>query len=57
MALQQVLVRWPLLGRGLHLAGVAFLLYMAWRLLRVDGVINAARPRPTASFWNGAAMQ
>ncbi|WP_085462288.1 LysE family translocator [Xanthomonas hortorum] len=57
MGLQQVLVRWPLLGRALHLAGVAFLLYMAWRLLRDDGVIDAARPRPAASFWNGAAMQ
>ncbi|CAD2245243.1 LysE family translocator [Xanthomonas arboricola] len=57
MGLQQVLLRWPLLGRALHLAGVAFLLYMAWRLLRDDGVIQTAGARPAASFWTGAAMQ
>ncbi|MBB5862755.1 LysE family translocator [Xanthomonas sp. 3058] len=57
LGLQHVLVRWPLLGGALQLAGVAFLLYMAWRLVRDDGVIDTAKPRQSTSFWTGAAMQ
>ena len=47
----------PSLARLIQLAGVAFLLYMAWKLAVDDGRLNASQPghRPTMTV--GAVMQ
>ncbi|MFG0421967.1 LysE family translocator [Pseudomonas sp. zjy_8] len=57
LGLHQLLLRWPLLGLMLHWGGVAFLLYMAWKLASDDGNLNNAQPSPAPSAWHGAAMQ
>lgn len=59
LGLHQLLLRWPLLGLLLHWGGVAFLLYMAWKLAADDGQLGAAiRSRPlrrgTARRCNGS---
>ncbi|HDS1689686.1 TPA: LysE family translocator [Pseudomonas putida] len=57
LGLHQLLLRWPLLGLMLHWGGVAFLLYMAWKLASDDGNLNNAQPTHAPSAWHGAAMQ
>ncbi len=57
LGLHQLLLRWPLLGQMLHWGGVAFLLYMAWKLASDDGNLNNAQPTHAPSGWHGAAMQ
>lgn len=57
LGLHQLLLRWPLLGLLLHWGGVAFLLYMAWKLARDDGRLTDAHATPAPSAWQGAAMQ
>lgn len=55
--LNEVLGRWPWLTESIRLAGVAFLLYMAYRLARDDGRLTTNKPilRPTMRY--GALMQ
>ncbi|MGK9067340.1 LysE family translocator [Stutzerimonas chloritidismutans] len=57
LGLDQLLARWPWLTESIRLAGVAFLLYMAWRLMRDEGRLdtNGAAVQPT--LLQGAAMQ
>ncbi|MND37970.1 Cysteine/O-acetylserine efflux protein [compost metagenome] len=57
LGLHQLLLRWPLLGLLLHWGGVAFLLYMAWKLASDDGQLGSAHPAQAPSAWHGAAMQ
>lgn len=56
IGLQTVLARFPALVSLVTLAGVGFLLYMAWTLWRAGGTIGGDTGiRP--SFWGGASMQ
>jgi threonine/homoserine/homoserine lactone efflux protein len=57
LGLHEVLNRWPLLTQGIRLAGVAFLLWLAWRLAADDGQLSAQNPKQRPSLWRGALMQ
>lgn len=57
LGLHELLLRWPLLGRLLHGGGVAFLLYMAWKLASDDGALHSDGQQRAPSAWHGAAMQ
>ncbi|MDF0733003.1 LysE family translocator [Pseudomonas entomophila] len=57
LGLHELLLRWPLLGRLLHWGGVAFLLYMAWKLASADGRLGNAHDQRAPSAWHGALMQ
>ncbi|SDT02533.1 Threonine/homoserine/homoserine lactone efflux protein [Pseudomonas asplenii] len=57
LGLHELLLRVPVLTRGIQLGGVAFLVYMAWKLAMDDGSLNAGQSgkRPTLTL--GAVMQ
>ena len=55
--LHEVLQRYPMLTEIIRWAGVAFLLYLAWKLAMDDGRIDVAKPTREPSFLYGAAMQ
>lgn len=55
--LHEVLQRYPMLTEIIRWAGVAFLLYLAWKLAMDDGRLNVAKPTREPSFLHGAAMQ
>ncbi|MFJ4345218.1 LysE family translocator [Pseudomonas sp. NPDC089401] len=57
LGLHQLLLRWPALGVALHWGGVAFLLWMAWKLASDDGQLGGERQHAAPSAWQGAAMQ
>lgn len=57
LGLHELLLRWPLLGQVLHGVGVAFLLYMAWKLASDKGQLTAEHQDSAPSAWYGAAMQ
>jgi threonine/homoserine/homoserine lactone efflux protein len=57
LGLHELLLRWPLLGKALHWGGVAFLLYMAWKLASDDGQLSGSDQQRAPSAWQGAAMQ
>jgi len=57
LGLYEVLLRWPLLTGAIRIAGVLYLLYLAWKLATDNGELSAqAHPR-APSLLNGAAMQ
>ena len=55
--LSELLERAPGLTTFIRLAGVAFLLYMAFRLSTDDGRLNAKKRAPQPTMLHGAAMQ
>ena len=55
--LHEVLQRYPMLTEIIRWAGVAFLLYLAWKLAMDDGRLDVAKPAREPSFLHGAAMQ
>ncbi|WP_369992019.1 LysE family translocator [Pseudomonas xanthosomatis] len=57
LGLHELLLHWPLLGQLLHWGGVAFLLYMAWKLASDDGRLGDDRQAKAPGAWQGAAMQ
>lgn len=57
LGLSSLLVRWPWLTGAIRLAGVAFLLYMAFHLARDDGRLNADRRTAAPTMLHGAMMQ
>ena len=57
LGLHELLLRWPLLSVALHWGGVAFLLYMAWKLASDDGQLSGGQRQHAPSAWQGAAMQ
>ena len=57
LGLHELLRQWPLLTQGIRLFGVAFLLYMAWKLARDDGRLDADAAARAPSAWYGALMQ
>ncbi|EWC42713.1 LysE family translocator [Stutzerimonas stutzeri] len=57
LGLYQLIERAPVLLRGIQWGGVAFLLYMAWRLATDDGRLGPAAAGNGPSLLNGALMQ
>ena len=57
LGLHELLAQWPWLTRAIRWAGVAFLLYVAWRLAADDGEIDTAANARGPSLLAGAAMQ
>jgi threonine/homoserine/homoserine lactone efflux protein len=57
LGLHELLARLPVLTRTIQLAGVAFLLFMAWKLARDDGRLDLAANGRGPSLMAGAAMQ
>ena len=57
LGLHEVLQRWPALTQVVRLAGVAFLLFIAWKLAADDGQVDAARSTRAPSMLYGAIMQ
>lgn len=57
LGLHEVLVRWPLLTQVIQWGGVAFLLYMAWKLAVDDGRLEADGKATAPSMLYGAVMQ
>ncbi|MCP3145178.1 LysE family translocator [Pyxidicoccus xibeiensis] len=57
LGLYEVLEVWPFLTVALRAGGVAFILYMAWRLAMDDGTLSTAKPGAAPTFLHGATMQ
>lgn len=57
LGLHEVLLLWPFLTRVVQLAGVAFLLFMAWKLMVDDGRLNTEGSARAPSMFYGAVMQ
>ncbi|MCQ4314435.1 LysE family translocator [Stutzerimonas zhaodongensis] len=57
LGLNELLARWPWLTASIKLAGVAFLVYMAFRLATDDGHLATDKPALAPSLLHGAAMQ
>ncbi|MBU0563736.1 MAG: LysE family translocator [Gammaproteobacteria bacterium] len=57
LGLYELLERAPILMRGIQWGGVAFLLYMAWRLAVDDGRLEPAAAGNGPSLLDGALMQ
>lgn len=57
LGLHALLARWPFLTRAIQWAGVAFLLYVAWKLATDDGRLDTAGVAGGPSMLGGAAMQ
>lgn len=57
LGLHELLVTWPFLTRGVQLAGVAFLLFMAWKLAMDDGRVGEGKAHKAPSMFYGALMQ
>lgn len=57
LGLHEVLARWHWLTTVIQWAGVAFLLYMAYKLARDDGRLSTGGSSTGPSFLQGAAMQ
>ncbi|MGN7740733.1 LysE family translocator [Pseudomonas sp. 22526] len=57
LGLHELLRLWPFLTRGIQLFGVAFLLFMAWKLALDDGRLSSDGQAKAPSAWYGAIMQ
>lgn len=57
LGLYEVLIRWPLLTAAIRVAGVCYLLYLAWKLASDDGQLQADAQPPRPTLLGGAAMQ
>ncbi len=57
LGLHEVLLLWPFLTRVVQLAGVAFLLFMAWKLAVDEGLLNTEGTARAPSMFYGAVMQ
>ncbi|NBF02975.1 LysE family transporter [Pseudomonas sp. Fl5BN2] len=57
LGLHELLRQWPFLSQGIRLFGVAFLLFMAWKLASDDGRLDADDEARAPSAWSGALMQ
>ncbi len=57
LGLHALLQQWPMFGVALHWGGVAFLLYMAWKLANDGGELGGECRNTAPSAWQGAVMQ
>jgi threonine/homoserine/homoserine lactone efflux protein len=55
--LHETLLHWPFLTLAIKWAGVAFLVFMAWKLAGDDGRLDAEREGERPTMWVGAVMQ
>ncbi|WP_268801151.1 LysE family translocator [Pseudomonas huanghezhanensis] len=55
--LHEILRQWPILTDLIRWAGMAFLLYLAWKLAVDSGQLNLGRATRQPSLLHGAAMQ
>lgn len=55
--LHETLLHWPFLTQAIKWAGVAFVLFMAWKLASDDGRLDIERESNKPSLWYGALMQ
>lgn len=57
LGLHEVLNSWPWLTQLIRMAGVIFLLYLAYRLASSDGRVNTVQEQTRPSAFAGAVMQ
>ncbi|PBJ02914.1 LysE family translocator [Pseudomonas sp. ACN5] len=57
LGLHELLQQWPALTQGVQWAGVAFLLYMAFKLAADNGQVHASESAQAPSMLYGAIMQ
>ncbi|MBU6957790.1 LysE family translocator [Pseudomonas sp. CVAP len=57
LGLHELLKLWPSLTRAVQLCGVAFLLFMAWKLATDDGRLSAGDSGQAPTMFYGALMQ
>lgn len=57
LGLHEVLRQWPLLTQLIRIAGVVFLLYLAYQLASDDGQLSTAQGQRVPSALGGALMQ
>ncbi len=57
LGLGALLVNAPPLRLAVQLIGVAYLLWLAWRLSRSTGMAQADTSRMTIGFWSGVGLQ
>ncbi|TVT83467.1 LysE family translocator [Pseudomonas sp. H3(2019)] len=57
LGLHELLQLWPSLTRAVQLFGVAFLLFMAWKLATDDGRLSAGDSGQAPTMFYGALMQ
>lgn len=57
LGLHELLAQMPALAKAIQVAGVAFLLFMAWKLAMDNGVLKVAASGKGPSLMVGAAMQ
>ena len=57
LGLHELLQQWPALTQGVQWAGVAFLLYMAFKLAADNGQVQASESAQAPSMLYGAIMQ
>lgn len=57
LGLHEVLNRWPWLTQVIRIAGVIFLLYLAYRLATSDGRMDSVQAQSRPSAFTGALMQ
>ncbi|APW36608.1 lysine transporter LysE [Rhodoferax koreense] len=57
LGLGALLVAVPLLGLMVKIVGVAYLLWLAWKLARSSRLAEADASRLSVGFWQGAALQ
>lgn len=57
LGLHGVLRQWPLLTQSIQIAGVVFLLYLAYQLVSDDGRLGTAKGKKVPSALSGALMQ
>lgn len=57
LGLYEVLLRWPLLTGAIRMAGVLYLLFLAWKLASDNGELRPQAHARVPSLLGGAAMQ
>lgn len=57
LGLYEVLESWPFLTSAIRMAGVAFILYMAFQLAMSDGALGSEKTGAAPTFFHGATMQ
>ncbi len=57
LGLHEVLAMWPALTKVVQVAGVAFLLFMAWKLAADNGELESKKASTAPSMLYGAVMQ
>ncbi len=57
VGLGSLVLAWPALRWGVKLLGVAYLVWLAWRLARTTQLASADALRLQVGFWQGAALQ